>query len=137
MPPWTPPSPRVRELIRQGAEIALDPRPERLAELDAATLSGQARRRVAAAPVLAAGTRRTNRSNLLFWAASNVRAPGEPVPANEGDAPLAIARDLVRRGLDESALDSYRAGQGVASRSAAHTLEVAAALEVLHWRGRD
>ncbi|MEU6577545.1 PucR family transcriptional regulator [Streptomyces sp. NPDC046805] len=116
MPLWKPPSPRVRDLIRQGAEIALNPRPEWLDELDAATLSGQAQQPVAADPVLAAGTRRTNRSNLLFWAASNVRAPGEPVPANEGDAPLAIARDLVRRGLDESALDTYRVGQGVAVR---------------------
>lgn len=116
MPLWKTPSPRVRELIRQGAEIALDPRPEWLAELDAVTLSGQAKQQVAADPVLAAGTRRTNRSNLLFWAASNIRAPGEPVPANEGDAPLAIARDLVRRGLDESALDSYRVGQSVAVR---------------------
>ncbi|WP_407547666.1 PucR family transcriptional regulator [Streptomyces sp. Pv4-95] len=116
MPLWKTPSPRIRELIRQGAEIALDPRPEWLAELDAVTLSGQTKQQVAADPVLAAGTRRTNRSNLLFWAASNIRAPGEPVPANEGDAPLAIARDLVRRGLDESALDSYRVGQGVAVR---------------------
>ncbi|WP_432175228.1 PucR family transcriptional regulator [Streptomyces sp. Tue6028] len=115
MPLWNPPSPQVRELMRQGAEIALNPRPEWLAELDAATLSGQAQQ-VAADPVLAAGTRRTNRSNLLFWAACNVRAPGEPVPANDGDAPLAIARDLVRRGLDESALDSYRVGQSVAVR---------------------
>ncbi|MEU1199912.1 PucR family transcriptional regulator [Streptomyces sp. NPDC005813] len=115
MPLWNPPSPRVRELMRRGAEIALSPRPEWLAELDAATLSGQAQQ-VAADPVLAAGTRRTNRSNLLFWAACNVRAPGEPVPANDGEAPLAIARDLVRRGLDESALDSYRVGQSVAVR---------------------
>ncbi|MEU6480377.1 PucR family transcriptional regulator [Streptomyces sp. NPDC047017] len=116
MPPWNPPSPRVRELMRRGAEIALTPRPEWLAELDAATLSGRAQQQIAADPVLAAGTRRTNRSNLLFWAACNVRAPGEPVPANEGDAPLAIARDLVRRGLDETALDAYRVGQSVAVR---------------------
>ena len=33
-----------------------------------------------------------------------------------GDEPLAIARDLVRRGLNESALDAYRAGQAVALR---------------------
>ncbi|MDQ0989323.1 CdaR family transcriptional regulator [Streptomyces sp. V3I7] len=116
MPLWNPPSPRVRELIRRGAEIALNPRQEWIDELDAATLAGDAQQTIAADPVLAAGTRRTNRSNLLFWAASNVRAPGEPVPANVGDAPLAIARDLVRRGLDESALDTYRVGQGVAVR---------------------
>ncbi|MGB9998650.1 PucR family transcriptional regulator [Streptomyces pseudogriseolus] len=111
---WDPPSARVRELIRQGAEIALHPKPEWLAELDAATLSGH--EQISADPVLSAGARRTNRSNLLFWAASNVRAPGEPVPANDTDAPLVIARDLVRRGLDESTLDAYRVGQGVALR---------------------
>ncbi|CAL9337259.1 PucR family transcriptional regulator [Streptomyces sp. enrichment culture] len=114
MTPWDLPSARVRELIRQGAEIALHPKPEWLAELDAATLSGH--EQVSADPVLSAGARRTNRSNLLFWAASNVRAPGEPVPANDTDAPLVIARDLVRRGLDESTLDAYRVGQGVALR---------------------
>ena len=113
---WNPPSARVRELIRQGAEIALNPRPEWLAELDAATLAAEARQQIAADPVLAAGTRRTNRSNLLFWAAANVRAPGEPVPANDTEAPLAIARDLIRRGLDESALDAYRAGESAAAR---------------------
>ncbi|MEU2349562.1 PucR family transcriptional regulator [Modestobacter sp. NPDC049651] len=106
----------MRELIRQGAELALNPPAEWLAELDAATLSGAARRQIAADPVLAAGTRRTNRSNLLFWAAANVRAPGEPVPANDTEAPLVVARDLIRRGLDESALDAYRAGEGVAVR---------------------
>ncbi|MDG4823845.1 PucR family transcriptional regulator [Asanoa sp. WMMD1127] len=113
---WEPPSPRVRELIRAGAEIALHPRPEWLAEIDAATLAGEARRPIAGDPVLAAATRRTNRSNLLFWAAANVRAPGQPVPANDEAAPLSIARDLVRRGLDESALDAYRVGEAVAAR---------------------
>ncbi|MFB6840020.1 PucR family transcriptional regulator [Streptomyces sp. NPDC056361] len=114
--PWQTPSPRVRELIRRGAEIALDPSDDWLDELDAATLAGGARRQIADDPVLAAGTRRTNRSNLLFWAASNIRAPGEPVPANDTEAPLAVARDMIRRGLDESALDAYRVGESVAVR---------------------
>ena len=113
---WNPPSPRVRELIRQGAELALHPPDDWLEELDEATLAGPIRRQVADDPVLAAATRRTNRSNLRHWAAANVRAPGERVPANLEDAPLAIARDLVRRGLNESALDAYRAGQAVALR---------------------
>lgn len=106
----------MQELIRQGAEIALNPRPEWLAEIDSATLSGAAMHQIATDPVLAAGTRRTNRANLLFWAAANVRSPGAPVPANDGEAPLAVARDLIRRGLDESSLDAYRIGQSVAAR---------------------
>ncbi len=114
--PWDTPSPRVRELIREGAELALRPPDDWLEELDEATLSGRHRRQIADDPVLAAAARRTNRSNLLHWAAANVRAPGERVPANLEDAPLTIARDLVRRGLNESALDAYRSGQAVALR---------------------
>jgi DNA-binding PucR family transcriptional regulator len=106
----------VRELIRRGAEVALHPPAEWLDELDAATLAGRGRQQIADDPVLAASTRRTNLSNLQSWAAANVRAPGERVPANLGEATLAIARDLVRRGLDEASLDAYRAGQAVAVR---------------------
>jgi DNA-binding PucR family transcriptional regulator len=112
---WEPPSPRVRELMRKGAQLVLDPAPAWLAELDAATLSGP-QRQIAEDPVLAAATRRANRSNLLFWASSNVQRPGERVAPNLGELPLDAVRDLVRRGLNESALDAYRTGQGVALR---------------------
>jgi DNA-binding PucR family transcriptional regulator len=113
---WQTPSARAQELIRAGAEVALNPPAEWLAELDAATLATDTMRAIAEDPVLNAATRRTNRSNLLFWAAANLRAPGAPVPPNLGDEPLGVARDLVRRGLDESSLDAYRIGQGVALR---------------------
>ncbi|KDN86086.1 PucR family transcriptional regulator [Kitasatospora cheerisanensis] len=111
-----PPPPRILELIRRGAEIALNPQPEWLAELDAATLAGETRRPIADDPVLSAGLRRVNRANLLRWAAANATAPGVPVPAPEGDEQRLMARDIVRRGLDEPALDSYRAGESVAGR---------------------
>ncbi|WP_182349260.1 PucR family transcriptional regulator [Tomitella gaofuii] len=114
--PWSTPSPRVQELIRQGAGIALHVPEEWMADLDTVTLSGAARSRIADDPVLAEATRRTNRANLLTWAAANVRAPGEPVTAQVDDAQIAVARDMVRRGLDEAALDAYRAGQSVAWR---------------------
>jgi DNA-binding PucR family transcriptional regulator len=113
---WEPPSDRTRELMREGARLVLDPPAAWLEELDAATLAGQQRAQVAEDPVLSAAIRRANRANLLFWAAANVRRPGEPVPPNIDDAPVATARDLVRRGLNESALDAYRAGQSVALR---------------------
>jgi DNA-binding PucR family transcriptional regulator len=113
---WEPPSPRVRELIRQGAELAVRAPEEWLREVDAATLSGPHNKELADDPALAAATRRANRSNLLFWAAANVQAPGRRVPANVGPPQLDIARDLVRRGLNESALDAYRSGQTVALR---------------------
>jgi DNA-binding PucR family transcriptional regulator len=65
-------------------------------------------------PVLLSLVRASNRSNLVAWAQSNLERPGEPVPPNIGEETLDIARDIVRRGLDDSALNSYRQGQNVA-----------------------
>jgi len=113
---WPSPSERTRELMRQGAEMVLNFRAEWLEELQEATLSADSTQAVATDPVLRAANLRTNRSNLLHWAAANVRDPGAPVPANLGTEPLGIARDMVRRGLDDSALNSYRIGQNVAWR---------------------
>ncbi|SOJ57520.1 Purine catabolism regulatory protein [Mycobacterium simulans] len=107
-------SARIRELIREGARIALNPQPEWLDHLDRATLGKNAT--IAEDPVLAAAVRRASRANLFYWAAANVRDPGAPVPANLGPEPLALARDLVRRGLDSIALEIYRVGQDVAWR---------------------
>ncbi|MCE9573314.1 MAG: PucR family transcriptional regulator [Deltaproteobacteria bacterium] len=112
--PWPPPSPRVRDLIRRGAEMALRAPPEWLAEVDNATLDTDYMKAVADDPVLAAATRRSNRDNLLHWAAANARDPGAPVPANVGAEPIAIARELVRRGATQSSLDAYRTGQNAA-----------------------
>jgi len=112
--PWPRPSQRVRELIRLGAELASSAPTEWLDEIDRATLSTIGMQAVADDPVLAAATRRTNRANLEHWLEANVRDPGAPVPANLGPEPLAIARDLVRRGMDATALNSYRTGQNAA-----------------------
>lgn len=50
--------------------------------------------------------------------AANISDPGEPVPPNVGAESLAIVRDLIRRGLQESAVvDLYRIGQNVAWQS--------------------
>ncbi len=111
---WERPSDRVRALLRQGAEIVVDAPQQWLEEIDEATLSATDMQVVADDPVLREATRRTNRANLLFWAAANVRDPGAPVAGNLGPEPLGIARDIVRRGLNESALQAYRIGQNVA-----------------------
>jgi DNA-binding PucR family transcriptional regulator len=111
---WQPPPARVRELIRRGAEIALNAPPRWYEEIDAATLAGEGMAVVASDPVLLAALRRTNRANLRHWAAANVAHPGEPVAPNLGEETLGIARDLVRRGATVSALDSYRVGQNAA-----------------------
>lgn len=108
------PSQRVRELMRLGAERALNAPPQWLEELDEATLSPENMKVIADDPVLAAAMRRTNRVNLIHWAAANVRDPGAPVPANLSAEALGIARDLVRRGVNEAALNAYRTGQNAA-----------------------
>ncbi|MFJ6673256.1 PucR family transcriptional regulator [Actinosynnema sp. NPDC091369] len=113
---WPEVSPRVRELLRRGAEVALNPRAEWIEELHHASLGSERMRPVAEDPVLAVGTRQANLANLLHWAAANVQRPGERVPANLGAEVLEAARDLVRRGLDQGGLDAYRRGQAVAWR---------------------
>ena len=113
---WSQPSPRIAELIRQGATLALSAPPEWLDELDDVTLRREELPGVSEDPALRAAVKRTNRANLAHWAEANIRNPGVPVPANLGPEPLGIARDLVRRGLDNTALHSYRMGQNVAWR---------------------
>jgi DNA-binding PucR family transcriptional regulator len=103
----------VLGLLRLGAELVLTGPPEWLDELDR-VLDRESMKHLAEDPPLAAAIRRTNRANVIHWAAANVREPGAPVLPNLGPEPLAIARDLVRRGLRESALDGYRVGQNVA-----------------------
>ena len=113
---WPEMSPALRELFRRGAEVALDPRAGWVAELHAASLSGERVRAVAEDPVLAAAIERTHLANMLHWATANVKRPGQRVPANLAPEVLEAARDLVRRGLDERALDVYRIAQSVAWR---------------------
>lgn len=111
---WTPPSPQVADLIRQCAQIIVNARPEWLTELDEAVL--QAGPSIASDPELAAAVSRSNRANLYFWATANVRDPGAPVPPNTGPEPLAISRELVRRGINAFPSDGYRVGEAVAWR---------------------
>jgi DNA-binding PucR family transcriptional regulator len=109
---WERPSERVRDLIRTAAEQLLEAPDAVFDEVDAATLAQVG----TADPALVAGIRRTNRANLLHWTRANARAPGEHVAPNLGPETLGIARDLVRRGLDQGSLEAYRAGQNVTWR---------------------
>jgi DNA-binding PucR family transcriptional regulator len=111
---WAPPAERIRELLRQGAELALQAPPDWLTDIEDSTLAGPDMRQVAEDPVLNAVIRRTLRSSLRHWALSNQRDPGAPVAASIGPDTLGVARDLVRRGLDESVLHAYRQGQNAA-----------------------
>jgi len=102
--------------MRQGAEFLLNLPQAWLQEMDKATLSSQYMRSIADDPVLAESIRRSNRANVLHWAAANISHPCDEVPANLSPETLDIARDFIRRGLDESAVDAYRIGQNVAWR---------------------
>ncbi|MGW1320884.1 PucR family transcriptional regulator [Streptomyces antibioticus] len=113
---WPTPSEAAREVIRRGAEQALDPRPEWLAELFDAVVHSERTEPAYTDPVLQEGARRANLSNLLHWAAANVRDPGARVSANRSPDLLEAKRDMVRRGLDETALETWRLGQNVAWR---------------------
>ncbi|OBK48488.1 transcriptional regulator [Mycobacterium gordonae] len=111
---WKRPSEPVRELIRQCAQITVNPRAEWLEELDAEVLAASPA--IAADPELAAAVSLSNRANLYFWGAANVRDPGAPVPPNTGPEPMSIAREVARRGLTAFTLDAYRVGEAVAWR---------------------
>ncbi|OBK15880.1 Rv1453 family transcriptional regulator [Mycobacterium asiaticum] len=105
-------SPQTRELIRQGAWIALNPSPDWLAGLDYATVA--ANPAIAADPTLAGAVSASNRASLVHFATSHLRDPGAPVTAYLGPEPLRMARLLVRRGLGTAVQDVYRIGQNVA-----------------------
>lgn len=111
---WPQVSAPVRALIRRAAEQVLSPPEAWIKEMHDAALGGVRMTAIAEDPVLADGTRRTNLANIMHWAASNVSRPGERVTANVTPEILDSVRDLVRRGLDESALDSFRTAQSVA-----------------------
>ena len=116
---WQRPSDRVCELMRAGARQMLDERGEPsgqlLAAIDAATLADQDQA-LAGDPALVSAMRQSNRANLLFWVQSILRDPAAEVAPNPGPEPLTIARDLVRRGLDEGVLRAWRAGQNASWR---------------------
>jgi DNA-binding PucR family transcriptional regulator len=110
---WEPPSDRVAALIRAGATALLDEPAALFAQVDDAVL-GATPSRLSSDPAITAATVATNHANILHWANANVRRPGAHVPANLSPAVLDLARDIVRRGLDDTTLNTYRIGQNVA-----------------------
>ncbi|OBK14859.1 transcriptional regulator [Mycobacterium asiaticum] len=111
---WREPSPRIQELIRRGAWLALNPSREWLEEFDRVTLNASGP--IARDPGLASVVARSNRINLVHFASSMLQTPGAPVEPDLNAETLRMARDLVRRGLDASALEVYRIGHNVAWR---------------------
>ena len=112
---WDPPSKPVAAMMRQiAAETIEEPGPL-LAVIDEA-VSAQLPERVAADPSLVAGMMAANHANLNHWIAANAVAPGMPVGANLEPEVLDLSRDIVRRGFDDTVLNSYRVGQNAALR---------------------
>lgn len=105
-------SPRLRELIRQGAWIALNPTTDWLEELDQASVGGNPA--ILENPALAAAVSLSNRTSLIHFATAHLRDPGAPVAPYLGPEPLRMARILTRRDFGVSALDIYRIGQNLA-----------------------
>jgi DNA-binding PucR family transcriptional regulator len=113
---WEPPSERIAALIRAGASTLIEDPDALFGEVDAAVLAA-APRRLSDDPTITAATIATDHANILHWASANVRRPGAPVPANLSPQVLDLARDIVRRGLDDTTLNIYRIGQNVAWRA--------------------
>ncbi|HLH14561.1 MAG TPA: hypothetical protein VKV16_07200, partial [Solirubrobacteraceae bacterium] len=113
--PWEPPSERVAQLIREGVSALLADPQALFEEVDAAVLAA-APRRLAEDPAITAAAIATDRANIVHWANANLRHPGARVPANLSGEVLDLARDIVRRGLDEATLNTYRIGQNAAWR---------------------
>jgi DNA-binding PucR family transcriptional regulator len=112
---WDPPSERVAELIRAAATRVLEEPDEAFEEVAAAVLA-DAPEAVRADPALIAELNASNRANLTHWTLSNLREPGARVAPLLGPETLDIARDVVRRGLDDASLNPYRVGQNIAWR---------------------
>lgn len=112
---WPSPSPPAADLIRAVAERLLAAPQGLFDEVDAA-VARAGTPEAAADPAIQSVMRQANHGNLLHWARANLRAPGEPVPANVSPETLDVVRDLVRRGFEDFSESGYRVGQGVAWR---------------------
>lgn len=105
-------SPAVLTMFRDIATSLLTMLPDELSLVDEATLES-APGAIAADPVLVSTWRTVNAQTLEHWLRAVIVDPDAPVPPLATQLGADLARDLVRRGLDASALDSYRAGQNV------------------------
>ncbi|WP_280411578.1 PucR family transcriptional regulator [Nocardia asiatica] len=111
---WDRPPERIRELLRIGAELLVQHKSGWLDEFTRTFLSSPGMEVSVSEPVLAAESERAARATILRWAVSNISDPGAPVaPVLDADI-VDITRDLVRRGLDELTVTSYRIGQNAA-----------------------
>ncbi|MDZ4235523.1 MAG: PucR family transcriptional regulator, partial [Dietzia sp.] len=110
------PSEQTRQLLRALAVALVQDQDAWLDELAAESLTAAGMETTAADPVLRAASERAFRASFLHWATQNVQHPGASVGPAVGNEVVHIARDLIRRGLEDSAAAAYRAGQSRALR---------------------
>lgn len=108
---WKPPSPRVRELLRQAAEAASNVPAEWMEEIDQAGILSDSMHFAIDDPVIMAASRRVVRASLVHWVQANIRNPGAPVAAFIPNDMLASARELVRRGITDQMFNASRVVQ--------------------------
>lgn len=112
---WEAPTPGTAALIRRIAQAVLDPPAELVTALDRAILEAAAEP-MRTEPTLAAEVAASTRANLQHWATCTERDPGARVPPNLSPEVLAIARDALRRGVEDILMPTYHAGQNLAWR---------------------
>ena len=110
------PSEQTRQLMHAMAVALVQDQDAWLDELTAESLSAAGMETTAADPVLRASAQRAFRASFLHWATQNVQHPGASVGPAVGNEVVHIARDLIRRGLEDTATAAYRAGQSHAVR---------------------
>lgn len=110
------PSVVVGDLIKAGASLVLAAPEAWLDEVNQAVMHPSGMEDVVGDPTLLAMALRINEGNLRHWATSNVAAPGARVPVNVTDEGISFVRDVVRRGFDAGALDSFRTAQNASWR---------------------
>jgi DNA-binding PucR family transcriptional regulator len=115
------PSDRSRELLRTMAEVLVRTQEGWLPDLAADSLKAAGMEAASADPVLRASAERAFRASFLHWFTQNMLHPGARVPPDLGEDIVHIARDLIRRGLEDIALAAYRAGQARAFRLVLNT----------------
>jgi DNA-binding PucR family transcriptional regulator len=99
----------MAEALIQSQEAWLD-------ELFANSLKAAGLEAAAADPVLRVSAERAFQASVLHWVTQNLRNPGARVEADLGEEVVHITRDLIRRGLEDVATASFRAGHAQAQR---------------------
>ena len=110
------PSESARRLLATMALELVEHHQAWLDDLAAECVAAAGMEATAADPALRAASERAFRSSFLHWATQNIHRPGASVGPAMGDEVVHIARDLIRRGLEEAATTAYRVGQAQALR---------------------